>query len=110
MSQKAEPLEINAGTLIQGYVSVGTVVVASGHLAYVDGKALLNPNMPSAMVPTVVDIAGLSPADQKRVQTECAAIRITSGGCSVKVKGQVQQMNGRFGLVATDIEFITGRG
>ena len=37
------------------------------------------------------------------------AIKITTGGCWVKLQGWVQQIDDRFGLIATDIEFLPSR-
>ena len=105
-AQQTPPQEIFVGDLIHKYVSTGTVVVTTGHLAYVNGQALLNPNLPSAMVPATVDITSLPSAIRDRVQTQCAAVGITYGGCLVKVQGQVQQINARPGLVASNIEFL----
>ena len=106
MAQPTLPREINTGDLIQGYVPEGTVVVTTGHLAYVNQQALLNPAMPSAMMPAIVDMTRLPPSHRDQVQAQCAAAQITSGGCRAKVQGQVQQIDARPGLIATDIEFL----
>jgi hypothetical protein len=100
------PQLINIGDLIQGYVSVGAVVTTDGHLLYTEGRVRINPNMPSAMAPAIVDITDLPPATREQIQTRCAAISITSGGCAVKVEGQVQLIDGRPGLIAAKIDFL----
>ena len=80
--------KIKSGDFIQGYVRAGAIVVTTGHLAAVDGRVLLSPSMPSAMVPAM-STTRLPPADRARVQAHCAAVRITSGGCRVTLQGQV---------------------
>ena len=109
MAQQLLPQEINTGDLIQGHLPVGAFVITKGHLAYVEQRAVINPGMPSAMVPAIVDLTRLSPATRDKVEAECAAIKITTGGCWVKLQGWVQQIDDRFGLIATDIEFLPSR-
>ena len=106
VAQPSIPREIYPGDLIQGYVPEGALVVATGHLAYVNQQALLNPAMPSAMMPAIVDITQLPAANRDEVQARCAAVQITSGGCRAKVHGQVQQIDARPGLVATHIDIL----
>jgi hypothetical protein len=106
LAQPSLPREIHPGDLIQRYVPEGTVVVTTGHLAYVNQQALLNPAMPSAMMPAIVDITRLPTANRDLVQAQCAAVQITSGGCRAKVHGQVRQIDTRPGLVATHIELL----
>ena len=109
MAQQLLPQEINTGDLIQGHLPVGAFVITKGHLAYVEHRAVINPGMPSAMVPAIVDLTRLPPATRDKVEAECAAIKITTGGCWVKLQGWVQQIDDRFGLIATDIEFLPSR-
>ena len=109
MAQQLLPQEINTGDLIQGHLPVGAFVITKGHLAYVEQRAVINPGMPSAMVPAIVDLTRLPPATRDKVEAECAAIKITTGGCWVKLQGWVQQIDDRFGLIATDIEFLPSR-
>jgi hypothetical protein len=109
MAQQLLPQEINTGDLIQGYLPVGAFVITKGHLAYVEQRAVINPGMPSAMVRAIVDLTRLPPATRDKVEAECAAIKITTGGCWVRLQGWVQQIDDRFGLIATDIEFLPSR-
>ena len=109
MAQQLLPQEINTGDLIQGHLPVGAFVITKGHLAYVEHRAVINHGMPSAMVPAIVDLTRLPPATRDKVEAECAAIKITTGGCWVKLQGWVQQIDDRFGLIATDIEFLPSR-
>jgi hypothetical protein len=99
------PQQVQVSDLIQGYVSLGTIITTQGHLAFTGGRARLNPSMPSAMVPAIVEITGLPPSDQERLQKQCTASSITSGGCRVRVEGRVQKIDGRPGLLATRLDF-----
>jgi len=109
VAQQILPQEIHTSDLIQGYIPVGAFVITRGHLAYVEQRAVINPGMPSAMVPAIVDLTRLPPATRDKVEAECAAIKITTGGCWVKLQGWVQQINDRSGLIAADIEFLPSR-
>ena len=105
-AQQAPPPEVHLGDVIQRYVPIGTIVSVRGHLAYVSGRAIMVPNMPSAMVPAIVDVTNLPPSDHERLQTACEAKSTTSGGCSVKIEGQIVEIDARPGLLATRIEFL----
>ena len=105
-AQPLWPQEIDVGDLIKGYVEIDSIVVVHGHVAFVYGETLMTPNLPSAMWPMIVDTKELPNTQLQNLKVRCAADRTTSGGCTVRVRGQVQKVDGRLRLKATAIEFL----
>lgn len=106
LAQQAPPEEVAISHVIQGNVVAGTIIKTRRHLAYSDGRVRMNPSIPSAMVPAIVDVTRLPSSVRHQVESDCSAVSITRAGCELVMRGEVREIEGRPGLVATGLDIL----
>ena len=87
-------------------IAEGEWVKTRGHTWLSPQGVLLNFNLPSAMVPTRIDVTKVSPESVSRLKAECSAQRQFDGGCNAIVRGQVGMIGDEKGIIATDIQIL----
>ena len=101
--------EVDASSLVGGYVKPGEKVETTGFLGVHRGEVFLKVNLPSAQWPLPIDVSRLSQAAVRQITTSCAAenVALTIGGCTAHIRGEVTPpVDRRPGLVADAIEVL----
>ena len=102
--------EVDASSLVGGYVKPGERVETKGFLGVYRGKVFLKVNLASAQWPLRVDVSRLSQDAVRQITMSCAAenVPLTIVGCTARIRGEVTAPAGdrRPGIVADAIEVI----
>ena len=104
--------QVWGGDFIQRYIPDGELIEIRGH-GWANGPDFFyNINIPSAMVPALVDLAGIDAETRRRLQTECASKGQFGAGCQVVIRGKAgprPRPSVSRSLIASEIEFMPER-
>ena len=109
LAQSPAYRQVWGGDFLQGYVADGELIEIRGH-GWSDGPDFFYKiNIPSAMPPALVDLAGIDAAIQRRLRSECASKGQFGAGCQVVILGKAgprPRPSVVRSLIASDIEFM----